>query len=328
VAGDAPAPSFTPVVPCIPLWIEEPHRRKSPSELLIAEFVCCCSEKPQSKEPRPSIIVDADVPEGHGSRCGNHCAARDEECDAGRACGAMGRDRWVAKMVYEPLGRSPSGCSRAAPNRRGLSSMQVARRVAGELVENRCAGLEPSTGSLVSRARQTRLGCSYRELSVAAAGAAAVALAQARGESAGRGETRWGARATRLGCSRRPRAAGNPWGRARASQLGCRPRELWVAAAGAAAEALAQARGESEGEGKPGGGGAGGPRRFSFRTVFGLVRGSDFSRSIFFFRDVVKIEFRPDGCQNERNWNAARCVSAISRAGGRRGLRCGRAAPR
>jgi hypothetical protein len=74
--------------------------------------------------------------------------------------------------------------------------------------------------------------------------------------------------------------------------------------------------------------GAGGPRRFSALTVFGLVRGSDFSRSIFFFRDVVKIEFRPDGCQNERNWNAARCVSAISRAGGRRGLRCGRAAPR
>ncbi len=90
VAGGAPLSSSTPVVPCIPLWIEEPHRRKSHSELLKAEIVCCCSETPQSKEARPVIVVDADVPEGHGSRCGNHCAARDEECDAGRACGAMG----------------------------------------------------------------------------------------------------------------------------------------------------------------------------------------------------------------------------------------------
>jgi hypothetical protein len=87
--------------------------------------------------------------------------------------------------------------------------------------------------------RRARLGCSARELSVAAAGAAAAALALARGE------IRWGgardtvgmqpsrkregkpvgeARGTQLGCSRRPRAAGNPLGRVRRARLGCSPR--------------------------------------------------------------------------------------------------------
>jgi hypothetical protein len=47
-----------------------------------------------------------------------------------RAARATGRDRRIGE-VWEPLGRSPSGCSRAAPNPPRFSSMQVARRVMG-----------------------------------------------------------------------------------------------------------------------------------------------------------------------------------------------------
>jgi hypothetical protein len=109
-----------------------------------------------------------------------------------------------------------------------------------------CSRRPRAAGNPWGRARASQLGCSPRELSVAAAGAAAVALAHGRGEFGERGgnplEARRGAR---FGCSRRPRAAGNPWGRARASQLGCSPR--------ASARGIWRARGNPLG-------GEGGPR--------------------------------------------------------------------
>ncbi|GIU76788.1 MAG: hypothetical protein KatS3mg005_0026 [Bryobacteraceae bacterium] len=182
----------------------------------------------------------------------------------GRACGAMGGVGRLGGVVFEPLGRSPSGCSRAAlfgggcvrvvsGEGMGTVGMQRSREREGKPVgegEGNTVGMQPSAKaegkSVVEgeadwpRLRRDggvgRLGRLCLNRLVAALRAAPARLCLAGRVLVGFVELRFGVwtgvegqwfagrEQARLGCSPRASARGNPLGRARATRLGCSPR--------------------------------------------------------------------------------------------------------
>jgi hypothetical protein len=116
-----------------------------------------------------------------------------------RVARAMGRFRRVGTVVFEPLGRSPSGCSRAAP-----FGVRAAR---GPLPFGRFAPF----------VRGTEPGALLPSIAVSNRGRGGMQPSRKRdGKPVGRQR---GNRA-REGCSRRPRAAGNLLGRAAGNPMG------------------------------------------------------------------------------------------------------------